>query len=84
MKQTILSSQQSILLESLIVKHGKVVTSEQIYTLGKGMWGQQVMKNVVTRLTRNGWLIRVKRGLYAISDLSNRGDRKSTRLNSSH
>jgi predicted transcriptional regulator of viral defense system len=73
MKQTILSSQQSILLESLIVKHGKVVTSEQIYTLGKGMWGQQVMKNVVTRLTRNGWLIRVKRGLYAISDLSNRG-----------
>lgn len=73
MKQTILSTQQSALLEDLIVKYGQIVTSEQIYAQGKDVWGQQVAKNVVTRLTRNGWLIRVKRGLYAISDLSNRG-----------
>jgi len=73
MKQTILSTQQSTLLEDLIVKYGQIVTSEQIYAQGKDVWGQQVAKNVVTRLTRNGWLIRVKRGLYAISDLSNRG-----------
>ena len=73
MKQTILSTQQSALLEDLIVKYGQIVTSEQIYAQGKDVWDQQVAKNVVTRLTRNGWLIRVKRGLYAISDLSNRG-----------
>jgi predicted transcriptional regulator of viral defense system len=73
MKQTILSSQQSALLEDLIVRYGQIVTSEQIYAQGKAVWDQQVAKNVVTRLTRNGWLIRVKRGLYAISDLSNRG-----------
>jgi len=73
MKQTILSTQQSALLEDLIVKYGQIVTSEQIYINGKDMWNQQVAKNVVTRLTHNGWLIRVKRGLYAISDLSNRG-----------
>ncbi|MEK7141070.1 MAG: type IV toxin-antitoxin system AbiEi family antitoxin domain-containing protein [Patescibacteria group bacterium] len=73
MKQTILSTQQSALLEDLIVKYGQIVTSEQIYAQGKGVWDQKVAKNVVTRLTRDGWLIRVKRGLYAISDLSNRG-----------
>ncbi len=73
MKQTILSTQQSILLEDLIVKYGQIVTSLQIYAQGKDMWDQQVAKNVITRLTRNGWLIRIKRGLYAISDLSNRG-----------
>ena len=73
MKQTILSTQQSALLEDLIVKYGQIVTSEQIYAQAKDVWGQPVAKNVVTRLTRNGWLIRVKRGLYAISDLSNRG-----------
>ena len=73
MKQTILSTQQSALLEDLIVKYGQIVTSEQIYAQWKDVWDQQVAKNVVTRLTRNGWLIRVKRGLYAISDLSNRG-----------
>ncbi len=73
MKQTILSTQQSALLEDLIVKYGQIVTSEQIYVQGKDVWDQKVAKNVITRLTRDGWLIRVKRGLYAISDLSNRG-----------
>ena len=73
MKQTILSTQQSTLLEDLIVKYGQIVTSEQIYAQGKDVWDKKVAKNVVTKLARNGWLIRVKRGLYAISDLSNRG-----------
>lgn len=73
MKQTILSIQQGVLLENLIVKHGQIVTSEQIYIQGKSVWSQQVMKNVVTRLVRNGWLFRIKRGLYAISDLGDRG-----------
>ena len=73
MKQTILSTQQSALLEDLIVKYGQIVTSEQIYAQGKEVWNKKVVKNVITRLTRDGWLIRVKRGLYAISDLSNRG-----------
>lgn len=73
MKQTILSIQQSTLLEELILKYGRIVTSEQIYAQSKGVWNRNVAKNVITRLTRDGWLIRVKRGLYAISDLSNRG-----------
>ena len=73
MKQTILTTRQSALLEDLIVKHGRIVTSEQIYARGKDSWGRQVTKNVITKLIGNGWLIRVKRGLYVISDLSNRG-----------
>ena len=73
MKQTILTTKQNTLLEDLIVKYGQIVTSEQIYVQGKDLWDQQVAKNVITKLARNGWLIRMKRGLYAISDLSNRG-----------
>ena len=73
MKQTILNIKQSILLENLIVKYGQIVTSEQIYSQAEGLWGQQGIKKAVVNLARNGWLIRVKRGLYAISDLSNRG-----------
>ena len=30
-------------------------------------------KKIITKLVSNGWLIRIKRGLYAISDFSNRG-----------
>lgn len=73
MKQTILNTNQSTLLENLIVKHGQIVTSEQIYTQANDLWNQQRTKKEVVKLAHNGWLIRIKRGIYAISDLSNRG-----------
>jgi predicted transcriptional regulator of viral defense system len=73
MKQTILSVKQSELLENLIVKHGQIVTSGQIMSQAEGFWDYKQTKNLVTKLVKNGWLIRIKRGLYAISDLSTRG-----------
>lgn len=73
MKQTILTAKQSELLEKLIVKHGQIVTSEQVYGEAADTWDRGQAKKLVTKLVRNGWLIRVKRGLYAISDFSNRG-----------
>lgn len=73
MKQTILSLKQSELLENLIVAHGRVVSSSQIYEAAQAFWSHQQTKKVVGKLVANGWLIRIKRGLYAISDLSNRG-----------
>jgi predicted transcriptional regulator of viral defense system len=73
MKQTILNTKQGTLLENLIVKYGQIVTSEQIYSQAEGLWDQRGTKKVITKLIHNGWLIRIKRGLYAISNLSNRG-----------
>ena len=73
MKQTILTNNQSYLLENLIAAHGYIVSSEQIYDKASASWDLKQAKNVVTKLTKDGWLIRIKRGLYAISDLSNRG-----------
>lgn len=73
MKQTILSAKQGELLENLIVKHGQIVTSGQIFREAEVFWDYKQAKNLVTKLVKNGWLIRIKRGLYAISDLSTRG-----------
>lgn len=73
MKQTILTTKQSELLESLIMAYGHLVTSDQIYEKAKEFWSHQQTKKVIVKLAANGWLIRIKRGLYAISDLSNRG-----------
>lgn len=73
MKQTILSAKQSELLESLIVTYGQIVSLDQIYNKAKSLWEETQVKNIVTKLTADGWFIRVRRGLYAISDLSNRG-----------
>lgn len=73
MKQTILTARQSELLEKLIVKYGQIVTSEQVYLEAADAWDRQQAKKLVTKLVSNGWFIRIKRGLYAISDFSNRG-----------
>ena len=73
MKQTLLSVKQSELLDNLVVKHGQIVTSGQILSQAEGFWDYKQAKNQVTKLVKNGWLIRIKRGLYTISDLSTRG-----------
>jgi len=73
MKQTILSNKQSELLENLIIKHSQIVTFEQILHETKDIWDYKQTKNLITKLVKNGWLIRIKKGLYVISDLSSRG-----------
>ncbi|MFH1543124.1 MAG: type IV toxin-antitoxin system AbiEi family antitoxin domain-containing protein [Patescibacteria group bacterium] len=73
MKQTILSAKQGELLENLIVKYSQIVTFDQIFNEAKDNWDYKQAKNLITKLVKNGWLIRIKRGLYAISDLSTRG-----------
>ncbi|MFH0739650.1 MAG: type IV toxin-antitoxin system AbiEi family antitoxin domain-containing protein [bacterium] len=73
MNYTILSTKQSELLEQLIVKHGQIITSQDIFSQAKESWDYQQTKNLITKLVKNGWLMRIKNGLYAISDLSNRG-----------
>jgi len=73
MKQTNLSAKQSDLLENLIVKYGQIVTSAQIYEEAANSWNYEQTKNMVTKLVKSGWLVRIKRGLYAICDLSTKG-----------
>jgi predicted transcriptional regulator of viral defense system len=73
MKQTILSAKQSELLENLIVKYGQVVSFDQVLQEAENNWDNKQAKNVITKLVNNGWLVRIKRGLYAISDFSSRG-----------
>ena len=73
MNQTILSTKQSNLLENLIVKYGRIVTYNQIRKETVGYWDYGQTRNLITELVNDGWLIRIKRELYAISDLTTRG-----------
>jgi predicted transcriptional regulator of viral defense system len=73
MKNTILAVKEGELLETLIAKYGKVVTVKQIKAEAKGSWDDQQMHNHIQKLVKNGWLVRIKRGLYAVNDLSSRG-----------
>ncbi len=73
MKKTTLAVKDGELLEILIAKYGKVVTAGQIEAEAKHIWDYQQTHNRIQQLVKNGWLIRIKRGLYAINDLSSRG-----------
>ena len=73
MKNTILAAKDGELLEKLIAKYGKVVTVNQIEAEASHIWDYQQTHNRIQKLMKNGWLIRIKRGLYVISELSSRG-----------
>jgi len=73
MKKTTLAVKDGELLERLIAKYGKVAASDQIEAEAKDIWGYQHTHNRIQQLVKNGWLVRVKRGLYAVNDLSSRG-----------
>jgi predicted transcriptional regulator of viral defense system len=73
MKKTTLATKDADLLEKLIATYGKVVTAKQIEVEAINTWDYQQTHNRVQQLLKNGWLIRIKRGLYAVNDLSSRG-----------
>ena len=73
MKNTIISGKNSELLENLIIKYGQIVTAQQIYSEAGAFMNHKQTQYLITILTKQGWLVRIKKGLYAVSDLSTRG-----------
>lgn len=73
MKYTMISTKNSELLENLIIKYGQIVTAKQIFAEASAFLNHKQIQYLITTLTKQGWLIRIKKGLYAISDLSTRG-----------
>lgn len=70
---TILSEKESFLLENLIAKYGLFVDFDQIYAQLGQDYTRQKAKKVVIKLTKNGWLVRIKKGVYYITNLESRG-----------
>ncbi len=72
-KKTILSENESNIIETLLAHYGSIVTFEQIYLeLGKKI-SRPSIRNFVNKLTKNGWLVRIKKGIYAIASIDSRG-----------
>lgn len=73
--RTILSINKANLLESLLAKYGEVVDFEKIFSgLKKETKSRQEARNLVSELSKDGWLVRIKQGLYVISSLESRGN----------
>lgn len=74
MKNTILNKKQADLIDSIILKYGLIVSFEKIYELLKESHSRDYVKSIVSSMVKNGWLVRIKKGIYSLSDLANRGN----------
>ncbi|RJQ32236.1 MAG: hypothetical protein C4562_04180 [Actinobacteria bacterium] len=72
MKRTILSEKESRLLENLIANYGSIVTFKQIYSQLEGKITEQAARNLVAKMVKNGWLVTIKAGTYAIASIDSR------------
>lgn len=73
-KSTILSKKDSKLLESAILSYGRIVSSSQLKNIYGKNYSLEEANNRISLLTKVGWLLRIKKGLYVIvTDFSTLG-----------
>lgn len=68
----ILNRTQLDFLEQIIIRYGTVVTYDEIAPLVPGQ-DQAAKRQFVSRLSQAGWLVRIKKGVYQVADLSSLG-----------
>ncbi len=72
MKSPHLTAQEAYLIEEIIATYGPVVTFDQIAAWYADEKRQQ-LRNRISNMVAKGWLLRLKKGLYAVCDISTRG-----------
>lgn len=65
-KNIILSKKDAKLLEDVIVRYGRIVSFDQLKEVFKMAYSAAAIKNRISLLSKTGWLIRLKRGLYTV------------------
>jgi predicted transcriptional regulator of viral defense system len=69
---TTLSGKELEIIEKLIANYGNIVNLDMVYKIVNNKSKQEV-KNIISGLVKKGWLIRIKRSNFVISDISGRG-----------
>ena len=71
--KTSLTAAELNIIEKLLLKHGSIVDFAMVFNELKATKSRQEVKNMVSALTKKGWLIRIKKGVFVISSISGRG-----------
>lgn len=73
-KNTILSQNDLSLLEEAILRFGRIASFDDLAGIFSASYGKGEVKNRISLLSKRGWLVRIKRGLYIIiTDISTLG-----------
>lgn len=71
---TILSGKDLSLLEEAILRFGRIVSFNDLAGIFSARYGEGEVKKRISLLSKRGWLVRIKRGLYVvITDISTLG-----------
>lgn len=65
-KNTILSKKDAACLEDLIARNGRIVSFDQVKQVFSNRYQESSISKRVSFLADNGWLIRLKKGLYVV------------------
>jgi predicted transcriptional regulator of viral defense system len=65
-KNIILSKKDAELLEAVIVRYGRIVTFDQLKNVFGTSYSAGKIRNRFSLLAKIGWLVRLKKGLYAV------------------
>lgn len=69
MMKTILSKTDLEILEKILATYGSIVNYDSIHSLLKKDYSDQEIRKRVSLLSKRGWLVRIKRGIYAVASL---------------
>jgi len=72
-RKAILTKTQADILDEVTVRYGDIITFDQIVEVFGEAYSRAYLKRVVSQLVKNGWLVRLRKGEYFVTDLSNLG-----------
>jgi predicted transcriptional regulator of viral defense system len=72
-RKSILTKTQADILNEVTLRYGDIITFDQIVEVFGETYSRDYLKQVVSRLVKNGWLVRLRKGEYFVTDLSNLG-----------
>lgn len=71
--KSLLTQAQAEIIDETSVKHGDIITFEQIFDIFGREYSRAYLKRIMSQLVKNGWLVRLRKGEYFVTDLSNLG-----------
>ncbi len=71
--KSVLTQAQADIIDETSVKHGDIITFEQVFDIFGQEYSRAYLKRIMSQLVKNGWLVRLRKGKYFVTDLSNLG-----------
>jgi predicted transcriptional regulator of viral defense system len=71
--KSLLTQAQAEIIDETSLRHGDIITFEQIFDIFGREYSRAYLKRIMSQLVKNGWLVRLRKGEYFVTDLSNLG-----------